>query len=319
MTFIASVIAKDGVAVVADSLVTTSSYVLGYGDFRKFLDSKKNPDGTVADSIQVTDLVKKFEKKPSYTKDYEEKLFQYDKYSAITTAGSAKINGKKIADIIDDIISKRVHKRGYYRKLLKTKIKDFCAELDIIARAHLATHKSIESTIFIFTNYDPRNHKTNIYRITINSANEKTLQDPKFELVTQTKTYDVEYVVCDGQNGISERVLYGNLTIAAGLSKWLLDRIEKDHKLKITPAYRDQIEKDIQPGVIDGLKISKLGDLSLQQAVDLAYLLLKVEMDFQKYTEEIPTVGGVIKLAVINKEGFKYISGESIIDPREHL
>ena len=63
------------------------------------------------------------------------------------------------------------------------------------------------------------------------------------------------------------------------------------------------------------MKIFKLSELSLQQAVDLAYLLMKIEIDFQTYTENIPTVGGVIKIATIDKMGFNFISGHDIIKP----
>ena len=63
----------------------------------------------------------------------------------------------------------------------------------------------------------------------------------------------------------------------------------------------------------DDMKINRLADLSLQQAVDLASLLMKIEINFQKYTENIPTVGGVVKLAIINKDGFKFISGNEIL------
>jgi len=63
------------------------------------------------------------------------------------------------------------------------------------------------------------------------------------------------------------------------------------------------------------MKIFKLSELSLQQAVDLANLLMKIEIDFQTYTENISTVGGVIKIAIIDKNGFRYISGHEIIKP----
>lgn len=71
----------------------------------------------------------------------------------------------------------------------------------------------------------------------------------------------------------------------------------------------DVITKTIQ----DDMKIGKLTDLSLQQAVDLARLLMRIEMDFQKYTENVPTVGGVIKIATIDEKGFKFIKGSDVI------
>lgn len=59
----------------------------------------------------------------------------------------------------------------------------------------------------------------------------------------------------------------------------------------------------------------KLKQLSIQQAVNLAFLLMKVEIEFQQYTKDIPAVGGVIKIATIDKNGFKFIGGNDIKVP----
>ena len=61
----------------------------------------------------------------------------------------------------------------------------------------------------------------------------------------------------------------------------------------------------------------KFRELSVQEAVDLAALLIKIVMEIQIYTEKIPTVGGLIRLAVITKEkGFEWVSGDKIIVPK---
>ncbi len=65
----------------------------------------------------------------------------------------------------------------------------------------------------------------------------------------------------------------------------------------------------------ESLKIFKLNNLSLQQAVNLAALLMRIERDLQSFTENIPTVGGVIKMAVIDKDGFRMILGDEIETP----
>lgn len=66
------------------------------------------------------------------------------------------------------------------------------------------------------------------------------------------------------------------------------------------------------------MELLNLSDLSLQQAVDLASLLMRLEVDFQKYTRNIPTVGGVIKLAVIDEKGFRFILGDTV-EPPKHI
>lgn len=87
---------------------------------------------------------------------------------------------------------------------------------------------------------------------------------------------------------------------------------------KISKEYIEKLRKDssvVPSTMFSDMKIFRLSELSLQQAVDLAYLLMRVEIDFQNYTENIPRVGGVIKLAVIDKNGFRFISGNDIVKP----
>jgi len=40
-----------------------------------------------------------------------------------------------------------------------------------------------------------------------------------------------------------------------------------------------------------------------------------MEITFQTHIEQIPTVGGLIKIAVIDKQGFRYITGHNILKP----
>ncbi len=56
----------------------------------------------------------------------------------------------------------------------------------------------------------------------------------------------------------------------------------------------------------------KLRELSLQQSVDLACLLMRIERDIQKYTENIPTVGGNVKVAIIDDKGFRFLAGHEL-------
>src|ERR1700754_2641528 len=98
MTFIASVIAKKGVAVIADSLITSVRPIIEFKDFYDYTKSKQG--GNDDSQIVSEEVFKLFQKKPSHTKDYEEKLFEYDRFTAITTAGYAIINDKCILEIV---------------------------------------------------------------------------------------------------------------------------------------------------------------------------------------------------------------------------
>lgn len=137
-------------------------------------------------------------------------------------------------------------------------------------------------------------------------------------------------VVCDGQPNVAHRILYGGvLDILTAHSKLIGSTKDELIKLGIKEKKglpenffaeltkkQTQIILEIQK---EEVQMNKLNNLSLQQAADLAFLLLKVERDFQACTKNIPTVGGVIKLAIIDDEGFKFILGNGVIKPTRHL
>jgi len=317
MTYIASVIARKGVAIIADSLVTSMHRVIEEDTLLNYLKNKKNTNNNI--TLTPSELATLFQKKPSHTKDFENKLYGYDKYTAITTSGMAWLDNMKIEEIIKEAIQKITKVRGYSHQKIETKIKHLCEFLTEKVKEHLNIFNEVGNTSFILTHYDRKNEKTFIYRIFIYSSNKKNLNDNNYQFVGYKKAEDYEKVVCDGQNRISERILLGDLLTTYTLIPKICNKIFTEFSINNIP--QDYIEKvkldpNIVPlSIIDGAKLFSLSDLSLQQAVDLACLLMNIEIDFQKYTEDIPTVGGVVKLAIIDENGFRYIAGIEIIKP----
>ncbi|HOE38445.1 MAG TPA: hypothetical protein PLG05_09750 [Bacteroidales bacterium] len=321
MTFIATVVAKNGVAIIADSLVTSTQPVIEYNEFIKFFEKKS---AEVKDETLVLDpkeIISLFEAKPHHTKNYEEKLFQYDKYTAITTAGAATINDKRIVDLIEEIKLKNKKTKGYSQKKFENKIKDFSDYLTEEVKTHLTHKTTIRPTTFIFTHFSNKTNKTIIYKVEVLSSSQKHINDKDYKFVTYSATNEYEKVVCDGQNRISEKILFGDVLTVFGLIPRIVFKVAKDFGIdekNISESYINNLRKDkdiVPPTLFSDMKIFKLGELSLQQAVDLANLLMKLEIDFQNYTEDIPTVGGLIKLAVIDKNGFRFIAGHEITKP----
>src|ERR1700761_4897209 len=169
MTFIASVVAKKGVAVIADSLVTSQSHVLYYKKFIEYVEQQPTNDQgerlVNPDSIQTL-----FNSEPVFTKDFEEKLFEFDSYTALTTTGQAYVNEKNIADIVEE-----------FRRSNDETIKDL--------------QTPIES-------------KIDIFKVIIYPTDSGALSNEAHDYITLSKEADWARVVCDGQNKISERVLY---------------------------------------------------------------------------------------------------------------
>lgn len=321
MTFIATVIARKGAAVIADSLVTSMHRTIEEQDFLKLLREKVKSSKGKDITLTPVEITKLFVLKPSHTKDYETKLFEYDKYTAITTSGAATINGKRIEELVAEKIEANNKNKRYSRKRILTKVKDFCNFLQKEIKTHIRKNGFFSDVRFIITHFDKKSGLTSVYRITAYTATKDTLKDKSNKIVEYRKTADFETVVCDGQNRISERVLFGDLVTLHSLIPKLVDKITGDLKINkksIPKDYSENLRKSnslMTAEMWDEVKMFRLKELSLQQAVDLACLLMNLEIDFQKYTQSIPTVGGVVKLAIIDKGGLKFISGDKVIMP----
>lgn len=159
MTFIASVVAKNGCAVIADSLVTTIGLNMSWRDFTRYVESKKGTDGSF--NLDFKEVAGLFKSQPTHTKNYEEKLFKYGPYSIVTTAGSAAINGKKIEDLIDELIIQNNSDPEHENRDLETKVNAFCEFFSNKVAEHVNSSGSFSNgTSFIYTNYNRENHKT---------------------------------------------------------------------------------------------------------------------------------------------------------------
>lgn len=316
MTFIATVRARNGLAVIADSLVTTEKPVLELEVFKKYIESIKSNKKAI--SIDFDEIEKLFESKPHHTNDFEDKLIQYDPHTAITTAGDARINGKRISDIVKEKILINHNNQQYEKMLIEEKVRDFGEYIKEELRSEQSTRDS--RIVFIISHFDIINLLPVVYEtVCTKTLNEKG----KFE-VESNETLHPEHmkVICDGQNSIAYRVLYGNALYFGNFVKQLLEHFRIELSLTISEEDFTKCVASITgniydkiPELLDEISAFKIQELSIQQAVDLAYLLLKVEMDFQKYTEDIPTIGGVIKIATITQEGFKFLCGQDIEKP----
>jgi hypothetical protein len=317
MTFIASVVARKGVALIADSLVTTSRPILEFDDFYKYLQALTVDDKGEL-KLDTGAIMKLFKSKPSYTKDYQEKLFEYDRFTAISIAGAANLNNKSIEEIIANAIKKFKPNGRTNKKTIEEKVEEL--RLHFKEEVVLCVNKGeiVRDTVLIITNYSKTIHKTKIFKLHVTTTKKSDLEKDGYEPVFVNAQHETFKVICEGQNRISERILWGELDFMLEIIPRVANKIFNDFAIKPEDIPNDYVtnmfsDKTILPSEFyDDIKMNKISELSLQQAINLACLLMKIERDIQKYTENIPTVGGVVKIAIIDKDGFKFISGNDI-------
>ncbi|MBF4515802.1 hypothetical protein IRZ71_05585 [Flavobacterium sp. ANB] len=313
MTFIASVIAKDGVAIVADSFVTTLDQSIDRDSFLDYLSKTKNKK-----SIPIEDIVDLFNKRPSHTRNFADKLFQFDQFSAISTAGSAYINGKEIKDIVKSIaIDIQADEGVYYARDIEDILKDLCSKVRVEVFEHLKNNDFGE-TDFVFSHFNRGKNKPQVFVIRMRASSKDNYDVADDTIVSYSEKSHLK-IITDGQDGFVDRLIFGSLyTNIIDVKDFFIEYIIKKCKPKSTK--KAEIISEIEDMsfleniIKNDVFYIKFRELSLQEAVDLASLLIKIIMDIQVYTEKIPTVGGLIRLAIINKEtGFQWISGDKIV------
>ncbi len=180
--------------------------------------------------------------------------------------------------------------------------------------------KDFGNTAFIFSHYNRVKNEPQIFTI-------KCKETVKGDYPTDAdliSTNEVSHlpVVSDGQDTFADRLIFGSLY--RNMTKVKLHIVQYLFKtMKPKKSKKDQILKDVtnfdflKEIMVEDLHSIKFRELSLQEAVDFCALLIKIVMDIQIYTEKIPTVGGLIKIATIDKEhGFQWVAGEKIASPK---
>lgn len=297
---------------VADSFVTAVEQSIDLDSFVDYLDSTKNKN-----SISISDILTLFKKHPSHTRNFADKLFMFDEYSAITTTGLAYINQKEIKDIVKSIATEmQVDKSVYYARDVEDVIKEFCDKIKVEIVQHLK-ERDFGDTAFIFSHFNRKENKPQAFHIQINQLTKGDYDISSSDIITyQDRSY--LKILTDGQSGFVERLIFGSLyKNVTEIKKQFIDYILKTFKPNKgkKKAIIDYIKdfEFLRETVQDDVFSLKFRELSLQEAVDLAALLVKITMDIQVYTEKVPTVGGLIRLAIISKEkGFEWISGNKI-------
>jgi 20S proteasome alpha/beta subunit len=319
MTFIASVIARDGVVIIADSLSTTVKPVIKSDALSKYYTRKKQEAGDKDFVFDLDEVIGLFTQQPHHTENYEDKLIQLDDYTAITTAGSANINNKRIYTLIENF-KEYLKKERLVRKNIEEKVSHFCSFLTTEVKEHLKNNRQISQTLFFVTHYDRKQSKSIIYRVQIKRASQVELQNEAFEFLTSNLTPSHETIISGGVNITIEEVLWGPYDLLPAAVSSVVTKIQKDFNLtdaQLSEEYMASLinDPDIMSSFKRNAKLRNMKELSIQEAVNLAYLCLKIEMDFQNYSNDMPVVGGVIRIAIIDKGGFRFLSGDRIISP----
>jgi hypothetical protein len=277
MTFISSIVTKEGILLASDSFELTQGGMLIWDDFVEILASKGvGEDDTVA-CISPVDIANKFketaQKRNSRIKNKggAVKTFKLSDNSALQVAGNVVINGKEISEIVSEINTAFI-----------TSSTSDAEQLKIIAYNILKENIEKDSSDsaeyeFIFSVFNPAD-------VSFNSC--------KFFLENTFLRDDNNRVIMDGnQPKMGNVFICGSFRNWFNIAGWVNFFREMNN---LNTVYSDC-------------------PFSLIQAFDISESLMQLVVNMEASLNEIPGIGGVIQYSIITKDGFKYISSKSDI------
>lgn len=319
MSFIAAVTARKGVAIIADSLEKPELPVARLSD--PFDRAAFDPVGVSCldqpyigfrdENDEAGLLLSPAERlyvEQFHTEDHSEKIFQFDRFTALIMIGITSVNDKSMGELIEEF-KETSGNTGELAGKAPAKLGRFCNFLNAQIRVHLDHYKYIGRSVLILTCYDHQTMHTHICRIRIR---EYTYDCLGWCDSFVSAKYIQDKIVCYGQYQISRSILrgfdLGDSRSLPQLVKNVLKRLRSPdqhlpgkfiHLITTDPFYRFLLSNN--------LKTINISDLSLQKAIDLASLLMRLEVDYFTLTRTSPKVGGAIQLAAIDGGGFQFV------------
>ncbi|MHA4807533.1 hypothetical protein ACX0G9_05485 [Flavitalea flava] len=280
MSFNASVIAKNGVAIISHSLLTP------------------------VDPANPANKLKK-------DADLPDTLFMLNQYTTVSVSENLRIQNKKIGELVeefkvthDDLKNKQIDFPVCLKKLanfLKTKIenmpnKDF----------------PMEETSILITHYNYTTTKTYICKFRIGLRLHPT---HKYEVPALLRGA-VQFpgrIACIGQGRFSKNIL-GRMEailvkdLATRINLFSMDLRTSELSLRadfLKSVIKDPLYLDLFSGNLSRFHKFKM---NLPQAIRLATILAFLEKDFQGFVQNNPGAKHFIRLVIIDREGYKSIS-----------
>jgi len=303
MSYIASIIAPgEGAAIIADSLETPN---LPYQEVSGEEECAAEP---YWDEEAERAYCDNYCEERLCQEDHLEKIFRFDQFTAIATSIPTYINGRSMQDLIEEFKTEQADQQ--YRMndfIIMTGL--FCSFLDKQIRAHLDRYLAMSGGVVILTRYDIPTGGTHICKIRIRESFHRSLRRSQNLLLVKNR---IAGIVCGGYCPISKSILNAcGRTYQRNLPCMVRHAIRRIRSPdpRIPEAFAKLITNDPYYRYLfaSDLEIVKISELNMRQAINLASLLMRLETDFQSLTTGSPKVGGVVRLAIIDEQGFRFV------------
>lgn len=276
MSFHASVIAKNGVAIVSHSLISPGQLTTG--------------DKDKADS--------------------QETLFTLNRFTSVAVSENLRIQTKRIGELVEEFKNKCPDLEDFSQDF-PTSLKKLANFLKEKIENMPSKDFPMEDTALLITHYNYLTSKTYVCKFRIGlrlhpihnfdvpSLNQGAIQFPG-------------RIACIGQSRFSKNVL-GRFEailvkdLAARINPLIMDLRSSELMLRaafLTSVINDPFYLDLFSGNLSRFHQFKM---KIPQAIRMATILTSLEKDFQGYVQNNPEIRHIIRLMTIDRNGFRFI------------
>ena len=321
MTTLITFSTKDVIVMGCDSLGTVSRNMVDPYELFQYFDRegkiKIDDDGKPMLSNFWEHIYPHYKNIPYSHMTHVDKLFELDKNIGIMTSGSISIGDTTLKSIIQDFAQKGTTKEFYTIHCVTQKLVD---EIQKYYGKEYPDHVFQPEIQLLIGGWEPNDSLPKVCRVNFPSG------DARLEL-------DGYYgIVFGGQFREIARLIHGtdpfNMRLIEERYRFLLDRfvneLQKANRGIILPDLDSFFEKfhvfglenpddpsSEQPWQLEGFN-ADYGDFSTQNAINCVYWLVELMVRVQEFGDSMPTVGGDIHVAIIDrKDGFRFISEEA--------
>ena len=311
MTTTVTFVTKDIIVMGSDSLGTASRPMIDPAKIYSHFDEEGNLKENKSDFNFWKDIFKKKEDVPYSHMAHMEKLFKLRSNVGVVTSGLVSIGDRTIKSLILEMAEDCKTKCENVVDKLINQIKPYY-------EAEFPKTRYQPVIEFIVAGWDSGDNKPKTYRIKFPGQIEPDL--------------DQEYgIFFGGQYREIARLMHGtdaeNMVKIENRHTMLLARFANDIK-KLNPGQEvilpnlsssrfhmfgpeDPEDSDSEKWRLSGFE-ANYADFSDQNAINCVYWLIDLMIKVQEFGDSMPTVGGEIHVAIIDKkEGFRFLSQES--------
>lgn len=336
MTTLVALSTKDVIVMGCDSLGTVSRVMINPEDLLQYFDLDR--DGKLKTDENGKPLLSNFwehiysQKKdiPDSHMTHVDKLFDLDNRVGVMISGIISIGDRTLKSIIQEFTFSPTTILKHFKQAFTTSysiydasVHDIAQQLaDKIQRYYKQEYPGVykPEIELLVAGWDPTDNRPKIYRINFPSGSIKLELNGSYGISFGGQYQEIARLVhgtdLQNMNMIEERY--------ASLLRRFVDELKKANQNIILPDLDDFLKKfhifglenpddtsSSQYWRLEGFK-TDIGNFSEQNAINCVYWLVELMVRVQEFSDSMPTVGGDIHVAIIDrKKGFKFVSEES--------